>query len=157
QGAAVASRHRAARESVGEVARQHRGRTSRRGRAGMSPRPAAARTSARPHGQIRQSQVVTTFGPVRMVDLPDHAVIISGLEHWTGWRDHPIHEERLAAKVKALLGLESIEFYAPPPDPDDPAAPRTGVTAWLFPEWFIAQYEGKDKETGRRSRPLVHR
>src|SRR5439155_16281874 len=99
----------------------------------------------------------TTFGPGAMVDLPEHAVIIGGLEHWIGWRDHPIHEERLAAKVKALLGLESIEFYAPPPDPDDPAAPRTGVTAWLFPEWFIAQYEGKDKETGRRSRPLVHR
>lgn len=123
----------------------------------MSARRAAAKTSGRPHGQIRQSQVVTTFGPGAMVDLPDHAIIIGGLEHWTGWRDHPIHEERLAAKVKALLGLESIEFYAPPPDPDDPAAPRTGVTAWLFPEWFIAQYEVKDKETGRRSRPLVHR
>jgi hypothetical protein len=37
---------------------------------------------ARPHGQIRQSQIVTTFGPGAMVDLPDHAAIIGGLEHW---------------------------------------------------------------------------
>jgi MrfA Zn-binding domain len=123
----------------------------------MSPPRGRARTGGKPHGQIRQSQIVTTFGPGAMVDLPDHAVIIGGLESWTGWRDHPVHEERLAAKVKALLRLDSIEFYAPPPDPDDPAAPRTGITAWVFPEWFIAQYEVKDKETGRRSRPLVHR
>lgn len=123
----------------------------------MSPPRRRASTNAKPHGQIRQSQIVTTFGPGAMVDLPDHAVIIGGLEHWTGWRDHPVHEERLAAKVKALLDLPSVEFYAPPPDPDDPLAARTGVTAWLFPEWFIAQYEVKDKETGRRSRPLVHR
>jgi hypothetical protein len=92
-----------------------------------------------------------------MVDLPDHAVIIGGLDHWTGWRDYPIHEERLAAKVSALLGLPSVELYAPPPDPDDPQAPRTGITAWLFPEWFIAQYEVKNTETGIRSRPLVPR
>ena len=33
----------------------------------------------------------------------------------------------------------------------------TGITAWLFPEWFIAQYEERNPETGVRSRPLVHR
>ena len=31
------------------------------------------------------------------------------------------------------------------------------MTAWVFPEWFIAQYEVKEKESSRRSRPLVHR
>ena len=49
----------------------------------MSP-PRAAATNRKPHGQIRQSQIVTTFGPGAMVDLPDHAVIIGGLDHWTG-------------------------------------------------------------------------
>ncbi|MBI2346547.1 MAG: NADH-quinone oxidoreductase subunit L [Deltaproteobacteria bacterium] len=44
----------------------------------------------------------------------------------------PISEERLAAKVQALLGLPSVQFYAPPPDRDDPAASPTGITAWLF-------------------------
>ena len=89
----------------------------------MSPPRRQARTGAKPHGQIRQSQVVTTFGPGAMLDLPDQAVIVGGLEQWLGWRDHPIHEDRLAAKVKALLGLETVEFYAPPPDPDDPISP----------------------------------
>jgi hypothetical protein len=120
-------------------------------RGGRAPRP------AKPHGQVRQSQIVTTFGPGAMLDLPDYAVIIGGLENWNGQRDHPILEDRLAAKVKQELGLASVEFYAPPPDPDDPTAPQNGITAWQFPEWFIAQYEEKDRETGLRSRPLVHR
>lgn len=111
----------------------------------------------RPPGQIRRSQIVTTFGPGAMVDLPDAAVIIGGLEHWSGYKDFPIAEERLAAKVKTLLAAQSIEFYAPPADNDDPTADITGITAWLFPEWFIAQYEERDRATGVRSRPLVHR
>ena len=36
----------------------------------------------RPDGQIRQSQMITTFGPGAMVDLVDRAVVIGGLEHW---------------------------------------------------------------------------
>ena len=30
------------------------------------------RPNARPNGQIRHSQVVTTFGPGSLVDLPKH-------------------------------------------------------------------------------------
>ena len=41
---------------------------------------AKRRDECSPHGQIRQSQVVTTFGPGAMVDLPDHAVIVGGLD-----------------------------------------------------------------------------
>lgn len=114
------------------------------------------RGDVRPHGQIRRSQIVTTFGPGSMVDLPEHSVIIAGLDHWSGYRDHPVVEERLAAKVKTLLGLPSVEFFAPPADDNDPDAPITGLTAWLFPEWFVAQAEVRDPKTGARSRPLVH-
>jgi len=114
------------------------------------------RAEVRPNGQIRQSQIVTTFGPGAMVDLPDHAVIVGGLDHWNGWRDNRITEDRLAAKVKALLGLPSVDFYAPPPDSNDPGAPITGITAWQFPEWFIAQTDSRAVD-GVRSRPLIHR
>jgi hypothetical protein len=41
-----------------------------------------ARKVYRPDGQLRQSQLVTTFGPGSMVDLIDRAVVIGGLEHW---------------------------------------------------------------------------
>lgn len=111
----------------------------------------------RPQGQIRQSQIVTTFGPGAMVDLPDHAVIVGGLDNWIGYRERPIFEERLAAKLKALLRVDSVDFFAPPADRDDPNAPITGITAWQFPEWFIAQFEVREDGFPTRSRPLVHR
>lgn len=111
----------------------------------------------RPHGQIRQSQIVTTFGPGAMVDLPDHSVIIGGLDNWSGYRDHQVFEDRLAAKVAKLLKVPSVEFFAPPADRDEPNAPITGITAWQFPEWFIAQYEDQQAGSAFRSRPLVHR
>ncbi len=115
------------------------------------------RGEVRPAGQIRQSQVVTTFGPGAMVDLPDHAVIIGGLEHWSGYKDRPVYEDRLAAIVCRQMGLDEVEFFAPPADRDDPTATPTGVTAWLFPEWFVAQVPERIPNTNIRTRPLVHR
>jgi hypothetical protein len=106
-----------------------------------------AQRPARAHGQIRQSQVVTTFGPGAMVDLPDHAVIVAGLDHWSGYLNHPIVEDRLAATVAKLLG-RPFEFYAPPAEDDDPAGSTTGITAWLFPEWFVAPHEAPDRAGG---------
>ena len=38
----------------------------------------------RPPGTIRQSQLITSFGPGSMMDLPDHSVLIGGLDHWDG-------------------------------------------------------------------------
>ena len=33
---------------------------------------------------MRQSQVITTYGPGALVDLPDRSVIVGGLDFWTG-------------------------------------------------------------------------
>src|SRR5271165_4599351 len=95
---------------------------------------------ARPQGQIRQSQIITTFGPGALVDLPSYAAIIGGLEHWQGV-EKPIFEERLIGKLRRMLEIPGLKLFAPPIDPGDPLAPRTGITAWMFPEWFVAQYE----------------
>lgn len=115
------------------------------------------RRSKRPHGQIRQSQTVTTFGPGALLDLPDHSVIVGGLDDWSGLGEE-IHEVRLAEKVMNLLEVPGLRLYAPPPDNEDPTAPPTGIRAWQFPEWFITQdmMDGT-KASGVRSRLLVHR
>lgn len=110
----------------------------------------------RPHGTIRQSQIVTTFGPGAMVDLPRHSVIVGGLEDWNFGNDRrPVSEDRLVAKLKALLDVETLELFAPPIESTEPQAVVTGVTAWQFPEWFIAQYSEPRGKV--RARPLVHR
>ena len=113
---------------------------------------------ARPHGQIRQSQLVTTFGPGAPLDLPEYSVLVSGLDFWSGV-EQEVHEPRLVEKLKRLLDAPSLKLYLPPRDSEDPAAPRTGVTVWQFPEWFITQDVEEDRKQGRfmRSRLLVPR
>ncbi len=111
----------------------------------------------RPSGQIRRSQIVTTFGPGAMLDLPNHSVLVSGLDHWSEGREE-ISEPRLVDKLKRLLDLPTLQLFSPPPDNDDPAAPPTGITGWQFPEWFITQdVRSKAPEAPSRSRMLVHR
>jgi hypothetical protein len=111
----------------------------------------------RPHGQIRQSQVVTTFGPGSMFDLPNHSVIVGGLECWT--RGDEVLEPRLVAKLRDLLQAPGLVLHAPPPDVEDVTSTRkTGITCWQFPEWFITQ-GALATESGRssRSRRLIAR
>ena len=54
----------------------------------------------RPPGQIRQSQVVTTFGPGAMLDLPNHSVLVAGLDYWSPGGEE-IHEPRLDREAQA--------------------------------------------------------
>src|SRR5437867_1697885 len=117
-------------------------------------RPARRR---RPHGEIRQSQLITTFGPGAMLDLPNYSVLVAGLDYWLpGGED--VYEPRLTEKLRILLDVPAIQLRTPPPDTEDPTAPPTGITVWQFPEWFITQdVSSGDGQAGSRSRMLVHR
>jgi hypothetical protein len=120
----------------------------------MSRRP-----GSRPHGQIRRSQLITSFGPGSMMDLPNHSVLISGLDSWSTGGDEII-EPRLVDKLKELFDppLLVLKLFNPPPDNDDPTAPQTGITAWQFPEWFITQdVDNAPSQGAVRARMLVHR
>lgn len=112
----------------------------------------------RPHGQIRRSQIITTFGPGSMLDLPNHSVLVGGLDNWRGVADE-IVELRLLDKLRRLLEVPDLKMFAPPPDHGDPNLPPTGVEVWQFPEWFITQdVQNEDSNDGAlRSRLLVHR
>ena len=110
----------------------------------------------RAHGEIRQSQLITTFGPGAMVDLPQYSVLISGLEYWSLSEEIP--EPRLTAKLCRLLEIPSVQLRLPPADHEDPTAPPTGINAWQFPEWFITQDVSSVADQPHvRSRMLVHR
>lgn len=104
--------------------------------------------------KIRQSQIISTYGPGALVDLPDHAVLVAGLEHWVG-EAKLISEPRLVSHLRRRLEKPALELRSPPvPKREDEVG--VGLVAWQFPEWFVAQYEVGTKEFGR-SRPLVHR
>ena len=91
---------------------------------------------------LRQSQVVTTFGPGSLVDLPRKSVIIGGLDDWRMPGRTRIREPRLEAKLRRLLDVPVLELYEPPAYDEDAA--RQGATprfvaARVFPRWYVTQ------------------
>jgi hypothetical protein len=89
---------------------------------------------------LRQSQVLTTFGPGAMVDLPDRAVLIEGLQGWRfgGGRDE-VHEPRLVRKLRDKLQLPSVRLVKPPAFDERPGVRKSTIGARIFPTWFLVQ------------------
>ena len=110
--------------------------------------------SRRSHGQLRQSQVITTYGPGALIDLPRHSAIVGGLDTWSRGLDEVV-EPRLAHKVRGLTGVPAPRLYAPPPSPNEPWAARKGIGAWRFPEWFVVQEDGGGQSGRRTARSLA--
>jgi len=97
----------------------------------------------------RLSQIVTTFGPGAMVDLPTRSVVIGGLERWEMapgiWRK--ITEPRLAQRLKQQLVAsgrladdQALELRTPPVEAGRPGQPPRGVQATVFPSWFVCKH-----------------
>ena len=111
----------------------------------------------RAHGQLRRSQVITTYGPGALIDLPHDSAIVSGLDTWPPFsRLDEITEPRLARKLQAITGVSNPRLYAPPAASTAPDAKPTGIGAVRFPEWFVVQDAGARGEHAL-SRRLVHR
>lgn len=111
----------------------------------------------RPHGELRRSQVVSTYGPGSMLDLPKRSVLIAGLDYWSA-DGRVIDEPRLLEAVHKIPGLEAVQLREPAADTGDFFAPTGGVQAWVFPEWFVTQnIVDEDHQRGIRSRLLLHR
>ena len=124
--------------------------------------------SPRAQGQIRQSQVITTYGPGALIDLPEHAAIVGGLDTWPATHKlDEIVDARLTGLLGLLSGVPAPRLYAPPPAPSAPWLPGLKIGAWQFPEWFVVQEAdpargraGNSPSSGNRptrSRRLVHR
>ncbi len=112
----------------------------------------SGKTERKPDGQIRQSQLIGAYGAGAMVDLLQHAVIISGLDNWNyaGGERLAIEEPRLKDRIEKLykLKLDDEDYFrlAPAGEDADPH-PRFGIRALEFPAWFVCH----------ACRRLVHR
>lgn len=111
----------------------------------------------RGHGQFRRSQVITTYGPGSLIDLPKHSAIVGGLETWPKPSQlEEIVEPRLTAKLQFDTGVTNPRLYAPPPEPDSPWEKGLMIGAYRFPEWFLVQ-EPQQQGERQKARRLVHR
>ena len=96
----------------------------------------------------RRSQLITTFGPGAMVDLPTRSVLIGGLDRWrmpTGSYDE-IDEPTLARLLERWLREhgrldqgEAIRLLTPPVAEGDRRGNPPGVDVTIFPTWFVCE------------------
>ncbi|EFO80094.1 hypothetical protein OSCT_2025 [Oscillochloris trichoides DG-6] len=109
------------------------------------------------HGQLRRGQLLTTYGPGALFDLPRHSAIIGGLDAWPKTSHlEEIIEPRLVRSIERLTDVVHPKLYAPPAAEDSPGSTALGVGVYRFPEWFVVQEEAT--LGGRnRARRLVHR
>lgn len=78
-------------------------------------------------GELRPSQIITTFGPGSVVDLQNVSVILAGTEFWATTREQEIDEPRLRSMLRVN------RFYRPPVASDGGAA---GVPSFIFPRYL---------------------
>ncbi|MEP7124288.1 MAG: DUF1998 domain-containing protein [Byssovorax sp.] len=101
-----------------------------------------------PDGAVRQSQIVTTFGPGSMLDLLNDAVLVGGLDFWNydkGLTIPHIDEPRLRDAIVERfrqLGRELSQenpFRRPPAGNDREPTSTTGIQVLEFSQWFVCQ------------------
>jgi hypothetical protein len=78
-------------------------------------------------GELRPSQIITTFGPGSVVDLRHVSAVLAGTDFWATGRELEIDEPRL----RSLLRVS--RFYRPAVRSDGGAA---GVPSFLFPRYL---------------------
>src|SRR5689334_13666614 len=79
-------------------------------------------------GELRPSQIVTTFGPGAVIDQPTASLILAGTDYWTVSPDQRIDEPRLTA----LLRVRAL--YRPRIGSD---GGMRGVPAFVFPRFLV--------------------
>ena len=85
----------------------------------------------KPVGDVRPSQVITTFGPGAIVDLQTLSVVVAGVDKWPLGDDQRIQLPRLEQK----LGVECF-YSAPPAEGDFGKRPGT-LPSYLFPRYQV--------------------
>lgn len=80
-------------------------------------------------GELRPSQFITTFGPGAIMDLPEHSVIIAGLDRWNLGICEDISDPRLVRKLQ----VQKIRAL---PIPSTESRDGT-LPAHLFPRYLV--------------------
>ena len=108
------------------------------------------------HGELRRSQLITTFGPGAMIDLPKKSIIIGGIDHWFE-SNESILENRLRQAATRLLGRQITELKSPPLSDPEPGGTARYVKGFVFPEWFVTREPLKTTPDKKRWRRMLMR
>ena len=107
----------------------------------MSPaRSKKKRYESRRVGGVRPSQMIHTYGPGAVMDLPQLSVVLAGTDRWDVNHTERVLEPRLIGAVRAVPGCHLVTEFRTPPWDEETASPfdewaRIGVPVHPFPRW----------------------
>src|SRR5438128_4932878 len=84
-------------------------------------------------GELRASQLVTSYGPGALVDLPEVSAIVASLETW------PITQYRRVPEPRLQQILRTDTLYEPTPPPDE-TRETAGVPVRVFPTFLVCPH-----------------
>lgn len=96
----------------------------------------------------RLSQLISTFGPGAMIDLPTRSVVVGGLEQWDmkGNSFTTLAEPRLTMRLEQILKEQgrldpaaNLSLRTPPISANARDGIPNGVAAPVFPTWFVCE------------------
>ena len=94
-----------------------------------------------PVGEVRPSQILWTYGPGALIDLPNLSVVTMGVDRWEKDRCLQIEEARLLSAVRNVLGPQVESLRVPPFQQSEDIDPFSaealiGVPVRPFPRWL---------------------
>lgn len=93
-------------------------------------------TFRRAVGDVRPSQVITSFGPGAVVDLQTMSIIVAGIDNWLPDRENVIHEPRLQQ------ALQVDGFYPATPSEGSFYSRLGTIPAYIFPRYQVCPVSG---------------
>jgi hypothetical protein len=109
----------------------------------------------------RLSQVVSTFGPGAMVDLPTRSVVVGGLDLWEmrGSSFTTIPEPRLTQRLEQVLKQQgrlaeskTLTLRTPPVSDSKPGQLPSYILAPVFPAYFVCEQVETRTVAGKATR-----
>jgi hypothetical protein len=109
----------------------------------------------------RLSQIVSTFGPGAMIDLPTRSVVVGGLDLWEMKGDSftTIPEPRLVMRIEKLLKdqgrleqSKSLSLRTPPVSDGRPGQLPSYIIAPVFPAYFVCEQVETSASGGKTAR-----
>lgn len=96
-------------------------------------------------GELRPSQLLSTFGVGSLIDLPNLSAMVMGLDDWDTSHSTEIVEDRLLRAVQRVLGAQVARLYTPPRAEESPGVHEgwfeesrlIGVPVAPFPRWLV--------------------
>ncbi len=84
-------------------------------------------------GEVRQAQVISTYGPGALIPVGDESFMVAGTDFWFGSANPEVGDMFHEARLESYLGVSG---FAKPPTSDSDSGSSRDLPVMRFPKWY---------------------